>query len=119
VDGYVAITLTLRCLIYIYISHDVSEVGSRLCKKNVNVVPVLLTEHHVMKAYCGSGGIAPCILVSVLDYVNGQLYATVALPPGKGFLVPGWVVPRAGLDAAVKRKISSPYRYSNLRLSNP
>jgi hypothetical protein len=26
------------------------------------VDPVLLTEHHVKKAYCGSGGIAPRIL---------------------------------------------------------
>jgi len=26
------------------------------------VVSVLLTEHHAMKAYWGSGGIAPCIL---------------------------------------------------------
>jgi len=26
------------------------------------VVPVLLTEHHAMKAYCGNGGIAPLIL---------------------------------------------------------
>jgi hypothetical protein len=26
------------------------------------VFPVLLTEHHVMKAYWGSGGIAPHIL---------------------------------------------------------
>jgi hypothetical protein len=25
------------------------------------VVPVLLTEHHTMKVYWGSGGIAPCI----------------------------------------------------------
>jgi hypothetical protein len=26
------------------------------------VVPMLLTEHHAMKAYCGSGVIAPRIL---------------------------------------------------------
>jgi hypothetical protein len=28
---------------------------------NGKVVPVLLTEHHAMKAYWGSGGIAPLI----------------------------------------------------------
>jgi len=26
------------------------------------VVPVILTEHHAMKAYWQSGGIAPCII---------------------------------------------------------
>jgi hypothetical protein len=26
------------------------------------VFPMLLTEHHVMKAYSGNGDIAPCIL---------------------------------------------------------
>jgi hypothetical protein len=32
-------------------------------KVKVKVVPVLfLTEHHTMKAYWGSGGIAPCII---------------------------------------------------------
>jgi hypothetical protein len=33
------------------------------CKGKGKVVPVLfLTEHHAMKAYWGSGGIAPLIL---------------------------------------------------------
>jgi hypothetical protein len=31
-------------------------------KGKSEVVPVLLTEHHTMKAYQGSGGIAPCII---------------------------------------------------------
>jgi hypothetical protein len=31
-------------------------------KGESKVVPVLLTEHHAMKAYWGSGGIAPRIL---------------------------------------------------------
>jgi hypothetical protein len=30
--------------------------------RNVKVVSVLLTEHHAIKAYWGSGGIAPIIL---------------------------------------------------------
>jgi len=33
-----------------------------LLKGKGKVVPVLLTEHHAMKAYCGSGSIAPLIL---------------------------------------------------------
>jgi hypothetical protein len=33
-----------------------------LSKVKGKVVPVLLTEHHAMKAYWGSGGIAPLIL---------------------------------------------------------
>jgi hypothetical protein len=31
-------------------------------KGKVKVVPVLLTEHHAMKAYWGSGGASPLIL---------------------------------------------------------
>jgi hypothetical protein len=41
--------------------------------------------------------------------VSGQLHAPAALPPGIG----GWVGPRAGLDAVLKRKIPSPCRKSN------
>jgi len=40
--------------------------------------------------------------------VNGQLYAPAALPPGKQpHWIGGWVEPKAGLDAVVKRKIPS------------
>jgi hypothetical protein len=31
----------------------------------------------------------------------------------------GWVVPRAGLDAEVRRKIPSPYRDSNSKSTSP
>jgi hypothetical protein len=31
-------------------------------EKKGKVVSVLLTEHHTMKAYCGSGGVAALIL---------------------------------------------------------
>jgi hypothetical protein len=33
-----------------------------LCVDKGKVVPVLFNERHAMKAYCGSGGIAPRIL---------------------------------------------------------
>jgi hypothetical protein len=36
---------------------------TELMKGKGKVFPVIfLTKHHVMKVYCGSGGIAPCIL---------------------------------------------------------
>jgi hypothetical protein len=38
------------------------EWNERVCKGKGKVVPVLLTEHHAMKAYWGSGCIAPLIL---------------------------------------------------------
>jgi hypothetical protein len=48
------ITITERC----YLWHFEAK-----CKGKGQVVPVLLlTEHHAMKAYWGSGGIAPLIL---------------------------------------------------------
>jgi hypothetical protein len=57
--------------------------------KGEGEVPVLLlTEHHAMKAYWGSGGIAPFILwPRHYMEVSGQLHAPVALPPGKELLV--------------------------------
>jgi hypothetical protein len=55
--------------------------------------------------------------------VSGQLHVMAALPPGKERLVSitigGWVGPRAGMDAVVKRKISSLYRNSNPRPYSP
>jgi hypothetical protein len=51
--------------------------------------------------------------------VSGQLHASAALPPREiapgTHWIGGWVGPRAGLDAVVKRKISSPRRESNPR----
>jgi hypothetical protein len=53
------------------------------------VVPVLLTKHHAMKAYWGSGGIATLILLPWhWVEVSGQLLSPAALPPGKEPLVP-------------------------------
>jgi len=48
--------------------------------------------------------------------VSDQIHAPAALSPGKGPLrthwIGGWVGPRAGLDAMVKRKIPSPQHRS-------
>jgi hypothetical protein len=55
--------------------------------------------------------------------VIGQLHVPAALPPGKEPPVThwtgGWVGPRAGLDAVVKRKILSPCRQSNPPIIQP
>jgi hypothetical protein len=71
-----------------------------------------------MKAYWGSGGIAPRIFTSALD---GEWLASRPgsftpreKAPGTHW-IGGWVCPRAVLDAVVKRKIPSPRRESNPR----
>jgi hypothetical protein len=70
-----------------------------------------------MKAYWGSGGIAPRTLTSAID--GGEWSAS---RPGRFTpreRAPGthwigvWVSPRAVLDAVVKKKIPSPLRESN------
>jgi hypothetical protein len=72
-----------------------------------------------MKAYWGSGGVAPRILDLgtrwrwVVSFTPQPLY-----PQGKSpgtHWIGGWVGPRAVLDAVVKRKIPSPRRESNPR----
>jgi hypothetical protein len=54
--------------------------------------------------------------------VSSQLHAPAALPSGKNpgtHWIGGWVGPRAGLDAVVKRKIPSPSRDSNPSIIQP
>jgi hypothetical protein len=63
----------------------------RTLKGNGKVVPVLLffTEHHAMKTYWGSGGIAPRILwPRHYMEVGDQLQAPAVYPQGKDSLVP-------------------------------
>jgi hypothetical protein len=54
---------------------------------------------------------------------SGQFHVPAALPPEKEPLVThwigGWVGPRAGLDAVMKRKIPNPCRDLNTRSSSP
>jgi hypothetical protein len=88
------------------------------------VVPVfLLTEHHSMKAYWRSGGIAPRFLTPALDGDEWSASRTGRFTPGERapgtHWIGGWVGPRAILDAVVKRKIPSPCRDSNLPSSSP
>jgi hypothetical protein len=67
----------------------------------------------------GSKGIAPRILTSALD--GGEWSASrpgCFTPRERGpstHWIGGWVGPRAGLDAVVKRKVPSPRRESNPR----
>jgi hypothetical protein len=76
-----------------------------------------------MKAYRGSGGIAPPIFTPALD--GGEWSAS---RPGRftprerargTHWIGDWVGPRAVPDAGVKRKIPSSYRDSNPRSSSP
>jgi len=80
-----------------------------------------LTEHHTMKAYLGSGGIAPCILITAGDRGDWSPSRPCRLTPRERALgthwIGGWVGPGASLDALGKRKNASPCQDSNLRSS--
>jgi len=78
---------------------------------------LFLTKHHAMKTYWGAEVWLPAFLTSALD--GGELSASrpgrftpKERAPGTHWIA-GWVVPRAGLDAVVNRKIPSPCRDSN------
>jgi hypothetical protein len=83
--------------------------------------PCALTEHHAMKVYWENGGISPHIYLGtrwwVLSFTPRPLYHRERAA-GTNW-IGGWVGPRASLDTAVKRKISSPRRDSNTRSSGP
>jgi hypothetical protein len=89
----------------------------------ISLRPCALTEHHTMKAYWGNGGIALRILDLgirwrwVISFTPRPLY-----PQGKSPWYPlrrNWVGPRTGLNAVVRRIISSPYRDSNPPIIRP
>jgi hypothetical protein len=72
-----------------------------------------LTKHGARKAYCGSRGIYLHAFFNlctrwrrVASFMPRPLYTQRKSPVTHW--IGGWVVPRAGLDAAVKRKIPSP-----------
>jgi hypothetical protein len=73
-----------------------------------------------MKAYWGSGGIAPRILLtSALDRGEWSASRPCRFTPREGapgtHWIGGWVGPRAVLDVVVKRKIPNPRWESNPR----
>jgi hypothetical protein len=71
-----------------------------------------ITEHRAIKAFWGSGGIAPRILSWSLD--GGEWSAshlgrfTLRGRAPVTHWIGGWVDPRTGLDAVVKRKFPAP-----------
>jgi len=91
---------------------DQSPPSSTEVKNNVKLFLCFfffLAEHHAMKAYRGSGSVAP----PILDH--DTVYEWWASHPGR--FTPReknpdthWMGPRAGLDAVVKRTIPSPCR---------
>jgi hypothetical protein len=74
--------------------------------------PCALTEHHAMKAYWGSGSIAPLILCPRHWMGWVVSFTPTERAPGTHW-IGGWVGPRAVLDMVVKRKIPSPSRNSD------
>jgi hypothetical protein len=76
------------------------------------VVPVLfLTEHHAMKTYWGSGGIAPRILDLGTRWRSVSVSRPSRFTPGERasdtHSTEAWVGSRAGLDTVVKEKVPS------------
>jgi hypothetical protein len=99
-------------------SVDVRVSALLLVKSEVKVVSLNWASHHA--GVLGSGGIAPCILWPrhklrwVVSFTpHRPLYAQVNSPVTHW--IGGWVGPKAGLDAVVRRKIPSPCRESNPR----
>jgi hypothetical protein len=100
---------------------NLEGVSSRCRQTNVKLSLLFITEHHAIKAYWGSGGIFQCML-DIGTRRNGQLHISAANPRERApgiHCIGGWVGPRAGLDAVVRRKISSPYRNSNPPIMQP
>jgi hypothetical protein len=89
-------------------------------KVKIVLVP-FLTERHAMKAYCGSGGIAPRILDLdtrwrwVVSFTPWPFY-----PQGEGtHWIGDCLDPRAGLDVVVRKKVPSHCQHSNPRSFSP
>jgi hypothetical protein len=87
-------------------------------------LPVLsLNKHHSVKAYLGSESTAPRILDLGTRWRCLVSFTPCRLTPRKRapgtHWIVGWVEPRPGLDAVVKREIPSSCRDSNSRSSSP
>jgi len=97
----------LPCPILIYFTY-LTCFNTVKCKGKF--VPLLLTEHHAMRAY---------FLTSALDGGEWPASCPGCLTPTERapaiHWIRGWVSPRAVLDAVVKRKIPSLHRESNHR----
>jgi hypothetical protein len=87
------------------------------------VTCTLLTKHHAMKAYLGVEVYLHAFLISALDGNNRSASRTGRFIPRERAPVThwigGWVGPRAGLDAVVKRKITSLFRELTPQSSSP
>jgi hypothetical protein len=85
--------------------------------------PWASTEHYAMKAYWGSEGKLHTFLTSALDGGEWSASHTGCFTPRErasgAHLIGGWVGPRAGPDAVMKRKIPSPSRDSNPQIIHP
>jgi hypothetical protein len=72
-----------------------------------------------VKAYWGTRGVAPLILLTLAVDGGGQLHDPAALPPRESasgtHWIGGWAGPRGVLDAVVNRKTPSPHWESNSR----
>jgi hypothetical protein len=75
------------------------------------VGPLLLTDHHTMKAYWGVEVQLRAFLTSALDGGECSPSHPGLSTPRESALgthwIGGWVGPRAGLDAVVRRKMDS------------
>jgi hypothetical protein len=110
----------LRIIIFVLVNICLTKyflVMPTFKKVKGKVFSVLLFEHHAMKAYWRSGGIAPCILD-----LGTRLGEWSASRPGRftprerapdTHWIGRWVGPRTVLDTVVKRKIPSNCRDSN------
>jgi hypothetical protein len=74
--------------------------------------------HHAMKVCWGSSGIAPHILTSAVDGGEWSASRPFRFTPGTHW-IGGWVGPRSGLDAMMKRKKSHHCPCTELNPSYP
>jgi hypothetical protein len=83
------------------------------CQKG-KVIPVLLTEHHAMKTYTGSGGMAPRILDLGTRWSEWSASRPSRFTPREReagtHWIEGWVSPRAVLDKMEKRIYGDNFR---------
>jgi hypothetical protein len=84
---------------------------------------LFLTKHHAMKTYGGVGVLLHAFITSALDGCEWPTSRPGRFTPGErdsdARWVGGWVGPRAGLDAVVKRKIAQPLLGLELPIIQP